>query len=111
MSMENLSDDIIAVNLDREPKMNGELKTVTDVVHDRDGCDVILDFANVDIITSQSLSRLLKLRQLLIDCGRRLILCNVNAFTKSAFKVTGLDGIFELVEDKVSASAELQGVS
>ena len=110
MGMQNWSEDIILVDLHREPQMGGELKTVTDIVNDRGDCDVMLDFSSVDIITSSSLSKLLKLRQLLTDCGHRLIFCSMNNFTREAFKVTGLDGIFELADDKLTASAELQGV-
>jgi len=110
MGIQNWSEDIILVDLHREPQMGDELKTVTDIVNDRGDCDVIFDFSNVDIITSSSLSKLLKLRQLLTDCGHRLIFCSINNFTKSAFKITGLDGIFELADDKLTASEELQSI-
>jgi len=108
MGIQNLSDDIILADLHREPQMRDELKTITDVVRDRGDCDVILDFSSVDIITSPSLAMLLKLRKILADCGHRVVFCCVPAFTKGAFSVTGLDGIFEIVEDRATASAELQ---
>jgi len=111
MGIQNLSDDIILVELHREPQMRDELKTVTDVVRDRGDCDVILDFSNVDIITSPSLAVLLKLRKLLADCGHRVVFCCVPAFTKGAFSITGLDGIFEITEDRSAASAELQRIN
>ena len=111
MGIQNLSDDIIIVGLHREPQMRDELKTITDVVRDRGDCDVILDFSNVDIITSPSLAVLLKLRKLLADCGHRVVFCCVPAFTKGAFSITGLDGIFEIVEDRAAASAELKHVN
>ncbi|MHC4572688.1 MAG: STAS domain-containing protein [Planctomycetota bacterium] len=107
MAIQNWSDDIILAELGREPQLEGELKTVIDIVNDRGDCDVILDFSNVDIITSPSLAKLLKLRQSLIDCGHRLVLCSACEFTKSAFKVTGLDGLFRLADDRSAASAEL----
>ena len=110
MGIQNWSEDIILADLHREPQMVDELTTVTDIVNDRSDCDVILYFSNVDIITSSSLSKLLKLRQLLTDCGHRLIFCSINSFTKSAFKITGLDGIFELTDDKFAASEELQSI-
>lgn len=110
MRIENWSEDIILVDLHREPQMGDELKTITDVINDRDDCDVILDFSGVDIITSPSLSKLLKLRQLLADCGHRLVLCNLCDFTRGAFKVTGLDGFFELADDRSAASATLESV-
>ncbi|MHC4913194.1 MAG: STAS domain-containing protein [Planctomycetota bacterium] len=78
---------------------------------DRGDCDVVVDFSNVDIVTSSSLSKLLKLRKLLADCGHRLVFCNVAAATRGIFTVTGLDGIFELAEDKFVALASLQLVN
>lgn len=107
MGIENWSDDIILADLHREPQLGGELKTVTDIINDRCDCDVILDFSGVDIITSPSLSKLLKLRQLLGDCGHQLVFCNICDFTKSAFKITGLDGFFEIADDRTAASVKL----
>jgi len=111
MSVQNWSDDVVLVDLPQEPQISDELKTVTEIVRDRGDCDVIVDFSRVDIVTSSSLSKLLKLRKLLADCGHRLVFCNVAPATKGIFTVTGLDGIFELVEDKFVALAGLQIVS
>lgn len=110
MGIQNWSEDIILVDLPQEPEMGDELKTVTGMVRDRGDCDVVIDFSSVDIITSSSLSKLLKLRKMLADCGHRLIFCSVAAATKGIFTVTGLDGIFEIAEDKFVALASLQMV-
>jgi anti-anti-sigma factor len=111
MGIQNWSEDIILVDLPQEPNMGDELKTVTDMVRDRGDCEVVVDFSSVDIVTSSSLSKLLKLRKLLADCGHRLIFCNVAPATKGIFTVTGLDGIFELADDKFVALASLQIVA
>ncbi len=111
MGIQNWSDDIILVDLPQEPEMADELKTVIEMVRDRGNCDVVIDFSSVDIVTSSSLSKLLKLRKLLADCAHRLVFCNVAAATKGIFTVTGLDGVFELVDDKFVALASLQIVS
>jgi len=108
MAVHNLSQNVVLVELHREPHLSDDVKTATDIARDRGDCDLILDFSDVDIITSSSLAQLLRMRQMMLDCGHRLILCGVNSFTRSAFKVTGLEGIFELVDDKAAASAELQ---
>lgn len=108
MGIQNWSDDIVLIDLPQEPHMGDELKTVTGIVRDRGDCDVVIDFSNVDIVTSSSLSKLLKLRKMLADCEHRLVLCNVAAATKGIFTVTGLDGVFELVDDKFVALASLQ---
>jgi len=108
MGIQNWSDDIVLVDLPQEPQIGDELKTVTEIALDRGDCDVVIDFSSVDIITSSSLSKFLKLRKLLADCGHRLVFCNVAAATKGVFTVTGLDGIFEIVDDKFVALASLQ---
>jgi len=111
MGIQNWSENIVLVDLPQEPQMVDELKTVTEIVRDRGDCDVVLDFSSIDIVTSSSLSKLLKLRKLLADCGHQLVFCNVAAATKGIFTITGLDGIFELVDDKFVALASLQLVS
>ncbi len=111
MGIQNWSDDIILVDLPQEPQMGDELKNVTEIVRDRGDCDVVIDFSSVDIVTSSSLSKFLKLRKLLVDCGHRLVFCNVAAATKGIFTVTGLDGVFEIVDDKFVALAGLQIVN
>ena len=111
MGIQNWSEDVILVDLPQEPETGDELATVTDMVRDRGNCDAVIDFSNVDIITSSSLSKLLKLRKLLVDCGHRLVFCSVAPATKGIFTVTGLDGIFEIVDDKFVALATLLVVS
>jgi len=110
MGIQNWSEDVVLVDLPLEPEMGEELKTITQVVRDRGDCEVVVDFSKVDIITSSSLSKLLRLKKLVGDCGHRLVFCNVAPATKGIFTVTGLDGIFEIVDDKFIALASLQMV-
>jgi anti-anti-sigma factor len=110
MAIQNWSEDILLVDLPQEPEMGDELKTVISEFRDRGDCDVVIDFSNVDIVTSSSLSKLLKLRKLLGDCGQRLVFCGVAAATKGIFTVTGLEGVFEMSDDKFLALASLQMV-
>lgn len=110
MGIQDWSEEIVLVDLPAEPEMGDELKTVTGVVRDRGDCDVVIDFSSIDIVTSSSLSKLLKLRKLLADCGHRLIFCSVAPATRGIFTVTGLEGIFEVADDKFIALASLQMV-
>ncbi len=107
MGIQDLAENVILVDAPAEPGLNEELKNTTEVVRERGNCDVVIDFSHVDIVTSSSLSKLLKLRKLLIDCDHRLVLCNVAAATKGIFSITALDGIFEMVEDQFAALASL----
>jgi len=110
MGIQNWSEDIILVDLPAEPEMGEELKTITEMVRNRGDCEVVVDFSKVDIVTSSSLSKLLRLRKLVGDCGHRLVFCTVAPATKGIFTVTGLDGVFEIVDDKFIALASLQMV-
>ena len=73
MGIQDWSEDILLVDLPQEPEVGEELKTVTEMVRDRGDCDVVIDFSGVDIVTSSSLSKMLKLRKMLTDCGHQLV--------------------------------------
>jgi len=107
MGIQDWSEDTILVDLSEEPEMGNELITVTEMVRDRGDCDVLIDFSDVDIVTSSNLSRLLKLRKKLSDSGHKLVLCSVSAATKGIFMITGLDGNFEFANDKSEVLASL----
>ena len=108
MGIQNWSDNIILVNLAPEPHMSEELKTVMDIIRDRSDNDVVIDFANVEIVTSSNLAKLLKLRKMVAEAGKKLILCGMSVRTKAIFLVTGLENVFEFVEDQFIALAGLQ---
>ncbi len=108
MGIQNWSEDIVLVDLPPEPEIGEELEAVTDIVRNRADCDVVIDFSSIDIVTSSTLSRFLKLRKMLADCGHQLVFCNVAPATKGVFTITGLDAIFDFVEDKFVALTSLQ---
>jgi anti-anti-sigma factor len=108
MAIESLQDKVIVVGLPKEPETGDELKKVTELVRDRGGCDVIIDFSSVDIVVSSSLSGLLELRKLVADLGRRLICCGVATSTRGIFTVTGLEPVFEFADDRSAGLQEIE---
>lgn len=100
MGIKDWSKDTILIDLLQEPDMKNELETALVMVRGRSNCDVVIDFSDVNIVTSSSMSSLLKLRKMLLDNGHKLILCSVSPATKGIFMVTGLDGNFEFANDK-----------
>ncbi|MHC4912649.1 MAG: STAS domain-containing protein [Planctomycetota bacterium] len=108
MKTQNSSKNPVLVDLPPEPKMREKIRTVTESLHNRADRDVVMDFSDVGIMATPSISGLLGLRKLLADSGHRLILRNVASATMGIFTVTGLDAIFELVEDKFVDSAVLK---
>ena len=111
MGIQNWSEKIILVDLPAEPLLLDEIKSAIAIVRDRGDCDVVVDFSNVDIITSSSISAMLKLRKLLTDCGCKLFFSSVAPATRGVFAVTGLEGVFEFIDDKFVALAGIQLVS
>ena len=108
MEIRDLSENIILVEASPEPNLNEDLANTIDTVRERsDGCDVVVDFLHVDIVTSSSLSKLLKLRKLLMDDNHSLLLCSVSRATKGIFSVTALDSIFTIVADQTAAVNEI----
>ena len=101
--------DVIIVDLpSNDAHIAVELKDLNEHIHGNSDCDVVIDFARVEIITSSNLSNLLALRYLLREHGRQLIFCNVTVTTKGIFTVAGLDGVFEFALDRDSALAAIE---
>lgn len=88
--------------------MGEELTTAISMAAEQPEKDVIIDFAEVQIVTSSSIAKLLKLRKTLFDNDRRLVLSSVQPKTRSIFTLTGLDVVFDFLDDQVLALASLQ---
>ncbi len=111
MGIQNWSEEVFLVNLAKEPDMGEELQTVITMVSENKSVDVVVDFADADIVTSSSIAKFLKLRKVLSDNGHKLVFSSVQPKTKSIFSVTGLDNVFEFVDDQFIALASLQLVN
>jgi anti-anti-sigma factor len=103
LAIQAIQKNIMNVTLPGEPQISDELKIVMEMVHSKGDFDVVSDFSHVDILTSSSISALLRLSKLLGDCGHQLVLHSVSGPTKSIFTATGLDGVFEFADDELSA--------
>ena len=108
MGIQNWSENVILVEIAPEPDFCEELKVVTDIVRQRKDCSVVIDFSEVDIVTSSSLAQLLRLQKVLDDQNQQFVICGVKPKTRGIFEVTGLDKVFEFVEDRFLALAGLQ---
>ena len=108
MGIENLTENVVYVSLPAEPELGGELDKVSQLVSEQSDCDVVIDFTDVNIVTSPNLSVLLKLRKLVDSNSKRLICCSVSAMTKGIFTITGLETVFEFVDDKSAALGALE---
>jgi anti-anti-sigma factor len=110
MAIQEWSEQIVIVDLPEEPDAGDELNSVLQMVRENDEYNVIIDFAGVDIVTSSSISALLKLQKILHDSGRRLFFTDVSPATRNIFRVTGIEELFNFISDKFTALASLQMV-
>jgi len=109
MAIKNSSAGVVIVDLHPEPDTGTELATVASLVRLRGNRDVVIDFSRVDIVTSASLSKLLELRKLLSNRGRKLVLFGLAPETRNIFKQAVLEMVFEFADDKSAALAAIRG--
>jgi len=102
ITIHNLSDDIAFLFL-HEMRLHEELETLNEIVSEEADFDLILSFFLVEILTSPNISSLITLRSLLLERGRRLILCNVTLPTKGIFIAAGLREVFNFANDRAAA--------
>jgi anti-anti-sigma factor len=70
--------------------------------------NIVLDFAGVSYLNSSHLAQLLKMRKLLAERGKSLVLCGMVEDVWAIITLSGLDKIFRHAPDPMTALAGLQ---
>ncbi|MEO1583546.1 MAG: STAS domain-containing protein [Planctomycetota bacterium] len=105
------SDDIVMVDLGDDPQLTDELAAVIDRIAESPADrvpHVVLNMGHVGYIKSSNLAQLIRLRKLMIESGRGLRLCSVDDRVWSVMMVTGLDKLFDVSPDPMTALATIQ---
>jgi anti-anti-sigma factor len=109
MPVENWSDTVLLAQLADEPQFTDDLSAIIEQCEENPRLDVLLNFSDVGYLNSSNIAKLLKLRKLVtVTNQRRLKLCGINTQVWGVFLVTGLDHIFDFVDDVPSGLAALQ---
>jgi anti-anti-sigma factor len=109
MSVEQWSDNIVIAELSDDPQFTEDLSTLLEQCAANPQLDVLLNFQNVSYLNSSNIAKVLKLRKLTtITNERKLKLCCISRQVWGVFLVTGLDRIFDVVDDVPSGLAALQ---
>jgi anti-anti-sigma factor len=109
MSIEQWSETVILAELGDDPQLTDDLVTIIDQCTQDPRQDVLLNMGGANYLNSSNIAKLLKLRKLVtITNQRRLKLAAVNTRIWGVFLVTGLDRIFDFVDDVPSGLAALQ---
>lgn len=101
-------DSVVVVMLEPEPRLYAQLDELIDTARESSDQDVVLDFSGVGMLTTSGISRLMRLRRLLDDSGRRLILCQVCIAVKGIFAVTGLDKVLDFADRQDDALSAIR---
>ena len=107
MTAQDWSDDIVMADLLDDPDLSDELTNLTEQMEKKPK-DVVLNFSQINFLNSSNISRLLKLRKVIVADQHRLLLCSIPVQVWGVFLLTGLDTLFEVAEDTASALATMQ---
>ena len=108
MGIQNLSEDVLLITLQRQPQYGDELEVVSTMLEDSVDGNVVIDFSDVKMLTSEVISGLMTLDKLLRGAGRHLVLCSLPPIIKQVFVRTGLLTVFEFTNNRSDALANLQ---
>ncbi|MBC7771484.1 MAG: STAS domain-containing protein [Pyrinomonadaceae bacterium] len=107
-------DNIIISHLLDEPELSEEFAGIFarlsahNAAADAPFPNIVLDFAGVSYLNSSHLAQLLKMRKLLGELDRSLVLCAMGEDVWSIIRLSGLDKIFRHAPDPMTALASLQ---
>ena len=64
---------------------------------------ILLNFSNVEYLSSAALGKLITLNKKLQQAGGKLILCNIDAHIFEVFEITKLDRFFKIIKEEQAA--------
>ncbi len=109
MSVQQWSETVLLGDLGDDPQYTDDLTAIIEQCRKDTRLDVLLNFAEVSYLNSSNIAQLLKLRKLVtVTNERRLKMAGVNTRVWGVFLVTGLDRLFDFVDDVPSGLAGLQ---
>jgi anti-anti-sigma factor len=108
MNAWSIEPDVLCASLAAEPRVQPELALLRKHLSEREPSHLIVDLSRVEILSSPGIGALLLLRQMQVERGSRLLLCNVALATKCILRVVGLDSVFDYAEDRTEALRALR---
>lgn len=105
MTLNQWDDNILILELLDEPDFSEDTDTLlTKLREDEDSyCNVIIDLQNVATLNSSNLGALIEIKKLLETKDKRMVICNISDSIWSTMLATGLDQVFEFIEDTTTA--------
>ncbi len=109
MPVEQWSESVLLGELSDDPQFSDDITALIEQCTANSKLDVVLNFQGINYLNSSNIAKLLKLRKLVtLNNQRKLKICGINNHVWGVFLVTGLDRIFDFVDDVASGLASLQ---
>ena len=110
MPLQQWSDSILIAEINDEPMFSEDFESLMRQLEDKDNAtpDVIVDLKRVTYLNSSNIAQLLRLRKQLEIAERRLRVCSIGDTVWSVMLLTGLDKLFEFMDDVSTSLASLQ---
>lgn len=83
-------------------------RVLNDLIDENDRPRLLLDFANVDHLSSAALGMLINTRKRVTERNGQLRLCNIKAQIFDVFKITKLDRMFRILGNRPEALASFE---
>ncbi len=107
LEVENIGDVTVVNFLDKKILDEQNIQIIGEQLFslvDNEGCrKVLLNFGNVEYLSSAALGKLITLNKKLQQAGGRLVLCNIDAQIHEVFEITKLDKFFKIIKEEQAA--------
>ncbi len=105
MTLNQWSNEVLILELQDEPEFSEDTDALILKLRSEELIDsnVIVDLQQVRTLNSSNLGALIEIKKLLQSRGKRLVICNVSDSIWSTMLATGLDQVFEFIEDTTTA--------
>jgi len=109
MTLNQWDENILILELQDEPDFSEDMDALLSRLKkfDDKSSHIIIDLQKVDKIHSMNLSTFIEVHSLIRTKNRRMIICNLSDSVWSTMLATGLDQVFEFIEDTTTALASL----
>lgn len=77
--------------------------SIMPLVERKDGINLMLDFSNVQFLSSSVLGLLIRISKKVYETGGQLRLCSIRDSIMEIFRITRLDKVFEIYPDREQA--------
>ena len=105
MALNQWSNEVLILELQDEPEFSEDTDALLTKLRNDELADtnVIIDLQQVTNLNSSNLGALIEIKKLLQTHDKRMVICNISDSIWSTMLATGLDQVFEFIEDTTTA--------